>query len=82
MNAMDLRHLKLNDVLGAVGLQRRSRPMEMVLPAMGLFAAGVAVGCGIGLMLAPKSGAQLRQQLVGKVTGKEMPQKVFEQQTV
>ncbi len=81
MNAMDLKNMKLNDVLGAVGLQTRRDTMDMLLPAMGLFAAGLAVGCGIGLMLAPKSGAQLRQELVGKVTGKELPQYTPQQRT-
>lgn len=80
MNAMDLRNVKLNDLLGAVGLQTRRAPTDMVLPAVGLFAAGLVFGCGIGMMLAPKSGAQLRQDLVGRVKGREQLRE-YEQRT-
>ena len=33
------------------------------MPAVAVFAAGLAVGVGIGLILAPKSGSELRGEI-------------------
>jgi hypothetical protein len=59
----NLKKLEKDDLLEKVGLQSRRSTMDSVLPALGIFALGVAVGAGIGLMLAPKSGAELRNDL-------------------
>lgn len=59
----NLKKLEKDDILEKVGLQSRSSAMDSVLPALGIFALGVAVGAGLGLMLAPKSGAELRSDL-------------------
>ena len=59
----NLKKLEKDDLLEKVGLQSRRGTMDTVLPALGIFALGVAVGAGIGLMLAPKSGAELRSDL-------------------
>ena len=37
------------------------------LPAVTIFSAGVAVGAGIGVMLAPTSGADLRRAVLGRL---------------
>lgn len=34
-----------------------------VLPALGVFGAGLLVGAGLGLLLAPKSGRELRGEI-------------------
>jgi hypothetical protein len=52
-----------DDVLEKLGLESRKDPLDYLLPAIGLFGAGLAVGCGIGLMLAPKSGKEFRAEL-------------------
>lgn len=56
------------DVLEALGFAapRRSRnDMRTMLPAaIGLFGAGMLVGAGIALAMAPKPGRELRQDVV------------------
>jgi gas vesicle protein len=36
---------------------------DYIWPALGVFGAGVAVGAGVALLIAPKSGARLRQDI-------------------
>ncbi|MEP7051353.1 MAG: YtxH domain-containing protein [Pseudomonadota bacterium] len=55
--------LKLEDVLGVLGLERRPSAVGRVLPALGLVAVSAAVGAGIALLLAPTSGTRLRAKL-------------------
>jgi len=60
-----LRDLGVSDALGWVGLARRRSPLVSVA----MFGAGVAVGAGIGVMLAPTSGADLRRAILGRLMG-------------
>jgi len=66
MDAM--RGLGSNDILAALGLERRRSALDVLLPAVGMFAAGVIVGGGVALLLAPKSGRETRRQLKGKAS--------------
>ena len=43
--------------------QQQSNVTDTVLPAMAVFGAGMMVGVGVGLMLAPKSGTELRDDM-------------------
>jgi len=63
-----VRGLGSNDILAALGLERRRSALDVLLPAVGLFAAGVIVGGGVALLLAPKSGRETRRQLKGKAS--------------
>lgn len=56
-------------LLQSLGLEVRKGPVDYLLPALGIFGAGLAVGCGLGLLLAPRSGRELRNQL-GERIGK------------
>jgi hypothetical protein len=49
-----------DSALSALGLERRRSSADFLLPALGLFGLGVIVGAGVGLMLAPKRGVELR----------------------
>jgi hypothetical protein len=49
-----------DDVLELVGLEERR---DTVLPGLAVFGAGLLLGVGLGLMLAPKPGAALRSDL-------------------
>lgn len=60
-----------DDLLAHMGLQRRSSAAEYVLPALGVFGAGLLVGAGLGLLFAPKPGNELRQEL-GESAGSYM----------
>ena len=58
---------ELNDLLGLVGLERRRSTIQMILPAIGLVSLGAVVGAGTALLVAPSSGADLRQRLSDRV---------------
>jgi gas vesicle protein len=46
--------------LEKIGMESRRSTGEKLAAALALFGAGVLVGVGLGLMLAPKSGTELR----------------------
>ncbi len=56
-----------DDVLGAIGLEQRRSTGDKLVPALALLGAGVVVGVGIGLLLAPKPGRELREDLRHKL---------------
>ena len=71
MNAKNLRHAidyDVDDVLELIGLERRRSVIGMMVPILGVLAAGVAIGAGLGLFLAPTSGRQLRREAEDKVS--------------
>ena len=57
------RELRANDILGPLGLERRRSAFETVLPGIGMFLGGAALGAGVALLVAPMSGKQLRSEL-------------------
>jgi len=59
----ELRNLDKDDILAALGLQSKRNAMQMVLPIAGIFGAGVLVGVGVGMLVAPRSGRELRDTL-------------------
>ncbi len=56
-----------DDLLDFVGLESRRSGTERLVPALALFGAGVLVGVGLGLMLAPKPGRELRDDLKARI---------------
>ncbi len=71
-NAKDLKDLKKmdkDDLLNLIGLETRKGPTDWVLPTLGVFGLGLLVGAGIGLMMAPKPGNQLRSDLRNRLQG-------------
>lgn len=60
-----LRSLGPDDALGWVGLARRRSP----LVSFAVFTAGFAAGAGVGLFLAPTSGADLRKNIFKGLQG-------------
>jgi hypothetical protein len=51
------------DLLEMVGLESRRSSAEKLMPSLALFGAGILLGVGLGLMLAPKPGSELRHDL-------------------
>lgn len=52
-----------DDLLEMIGLEERRSGGDRVLPGLAMFGAGILLGVGLGLMLAPKPGAALREDL-------------------
>ena len=59
--------IRLANALDLIGLERRRSTMSHMLPTLGAFGIGVAVGAGLGLIFAPKPGARLRDDISRKV---------------
>ncbi len=62
MKLSDLRKLDRGDLLKLVGLEERT-PAGDFLGGLGLFAVGMLVGAGLGLLFAPKRGEEIRGQM-------------------
>ncbi len=58
----DLRNMDRGDVLHRLGLEEHT-PTSDFLGSLGLFALGLLVGAGLGMMFAPKPGAEMRNQI-------------------
>ncbi|HTP26920.1 MAG TPA: YtxH domain-containing protein [Anaeromyxobacteraceae bacterium] len=58
----DLRSLKRRDILHRLGLEEHT-PTNDIVTGFGLFAVGVLVGATLGIMFAPRPGAEVRSQL-------------------
>lgn len=63
VNLNTLKKMDKDDLLHLIGLETRRDTAEQILPVIGVFAAGLLVGAGLGLLLAPKPGNQLRDDL-------------------
>jgi hypothetical protein len=63
MNLKDLRHMDKDDVLGMLGLETKPSSGAWLAGTLGTFGVGMLVGAGIALLLAPKPGRQLREDL-------------------
>lgn len=57
-----VRGMDRDDVLHRLGLEEHT-PTADFFTGLGLFAVGVLVGAGLGLMFAPKPGVEMRSQL-------------------
>lgn len=68
-SAKDLKKLEKDDLLNLIGLETRRGPTDWLLPTLGAFSVGLLVGAGIGLMLAPKPGNELRNDLRNRIQG-------------
>ena len=63
MNLKDLRNLDKDEILGMLGLETKSSTGAWLAGTLGTFGVGLLVGAGIALMLAPKPGRELREDL-------------------
>jgi hypothetical protein len=54
-------------LLERLGLEQKRSSMEVILPALGIFGAGMAVGAAMGVLFAPKRGEELRGDLQRQV---------------
>lgn len=63
MNLKDVRNFDNDEILGLLGLEKKPSPGAALATALGTFGVGLLVGAGIALILAPKPGRELRQEL-------------------
>jgi gas vesicle protein len=63
MKLKELRNFDKDDILEMMGLQTKSSTGAMLAGTLGTFGIGLLVGAGIGLLLAPKAGRELREDL-------------------
>jgi hypothetical protein len=63
MKLSDLRDLSKEDILSALGLASKTSTSERLAGILGVFGVGLLVGAGAALLLAPKSGQDLREDL-------------------
>ena len=59
----DLRGLSKADVLAAIGLATKPSASQRILGTLSIFGIGLLVGAGTALLLAPKTGGELREDL-------------------
>lgn len=59
----DLKKMEKDDLLNLIGLETRKGPADWLVPTLGAFSVGLLVGAGIGLLLAPKPGNELLNDL-------------------
>ena len=60
-NAM--RGITADDVLAALGLERRRTVSASILPIASGFVAGALAGAAVALLFAPKAGSEMRREL-------------------
>jgi hypothetical protein len=63
MKMKDLRNLDRDEILGMLGLETKTSDGARFAGTIGTFGIGLLVGAGIALLLAPKPGRQLREDL-------------------
>ncbi|HEY5284364.1 MAG TPA: YtxH domain-containing protein [Polyangia bacterium] len=67
MKLQDLKDMDKDDFLGLIGLQTKRSLTGDLLGTLGTFGIGLLVGAGVALLLAPKPGRDLRQDLRAKI---------------
>lgn len=66
MNSM--RGASADDILTALGLERRRTPLDVIGSIAIVFTTGLVIGAAAGMLMAPKSGRALRQELKSKAS--------------
>lgn len=63
MKISDISDLTKEDVLASLGLALKPSFSQRTLGALGMFGLGALVGAGVALLLAPRTGQELRGDL-------------------
>jgi uncharacterized membrane protein YebE (DUF533 family) len=60
-------YLNKEELLAKLGLETKPSVGQAILSALGPFGIGLLVGAGVALLLAPKSGRELRGSIRSKI---------------
>jgi hypothetical protein len=63
MKLANLKDMDKDDLLGMLGLSTRPSTAGQLVETLATFGVGLLVGAGVALLLAPKPGRELRQEL-------------------
>jgi hypothetical protein len=58
-----LKNMDKDDFLNMLGLETQRSTVDYLIPALALFGVGLLVGTGVGLLVAPRPGRELRADL-------------------
>ena len=61
--------VKADDVLFALGLERKRHGAQRLFEAVGLVGAGLVVGAGLALLFAPQAGIETRRVIGQRAAG-------------
>lgn len=68
MKLAKLKDMEKDDLLGLLGLSTKPTATGQLVPALATFGVGLLVGAGVALLLAPKPGRELRQEIRTRVS--------------
>jgi hypothetical protein len=63
MAISDFKNISKDDILAALGLETKQTMGDHIVSGLLMMGVGLAVGIGIGMLIAPKSGGELRDDL-------------------
>ncbi|MEY3210781.1 MAG: hypothetical protein RIT28_1262 [Pseudomonadota bacterium] len=67
-----MKSLDKDDVLQLLGLETRRTNMDYLVPSLAILGLGLLVGTGLGLLVAPRPGRELREDLAKRI--QDMPE--------
>ncbi len=56
-----------DDIIRALNLMPARSVTDQLVPAIGIFTVGIMLGAGLAMLLAPKTGAEMRQAIGERV---------------
>lgn len=63
MTLDQMKSLGKEDLLNMLGLESKRTHSDLVIPALAVFGVGALVGVGVGMLLAPRPGRELREDI-------------------
>jgi YtxH-like protein len=68
MKLPNLKDMDKDELLGLLGLSTKPTTTSQLVESLATFGVGLLVGAGVALLLAPKPGRELRQEIRTRIT--------------